>query len=192
MRNSICPEPAERDVSVSWYSCASWSYTQIRSGRIHLRTALTSRPSRSYLSVATRGRKVPFLFGLWNDFLSRFSSARARARAARIYYICNGLRKLRQSANISHDLHLRDSPFYTWSFNRARESWRAPAICTRVYTYVCMCVRAPLEIPTRASRDPVVVSCNFLRNIYVTYVTLHTYSEWRSLRPRDDVPWEPN
>lgn len=33
------------------------------------------------------------------------------ALALRIYYICNGLRKLRQSANISHDLHLHDSPF---------------------------------------------------------------------------------
>jgi len=44
------------------------------SRRIHLCIALSSPPSIPTFRPR-RGRKVPFLFGLWNDFLSRFSSA---------------------------------------------------------------------------------------------------------------------
>lgn len=63
----------------------------------------------SRISPLPRNQRFPFSLDCETIFYRG-------ALALRIYYICNRLRKLRQSANISHDLHLHDSPFYARSF----------------------------------------------------------------------------
>lgn len=67
----------------------------------------------SRISPLPRNQRFPFSLDCETIFYRG-------ALALRIYYICNGLRKLRQSANISHDLHLHDSPFYARSFKPSR------------------------------------------------------------------------
>lgn len=102
----------DKENSLIW-NCQRWIWNPIKfgeEGKTKYVVGLLICSNRHLESLPSHGTKrFPFSLDCETIFYRG-------ALALRIYYICNGLRKLRQSANISHDLHLHDSPFYARSF----------------------------------------------------------------------------